>query len=80
MLWKLLVPAIIVLIGFHTTGDTHIYTNHFEQVEIQLAREPRKLPKMIINPEVKNIFNFKYEDFKLVDYDPLPHIHGDVSV
>ena len=64
----------------HTTGDTHIYTNHFEQVEHQLTREPRKLPKMKINPEVKSIFDFKYEDFELVDYDPHPHIAGVVAV
>ena len=64
----------------HTTGDTHIYTNHFEQVELQLTREPRKLPKMKINPEVKSIFDFKYEDFELVDYDPHPHIAGVVAV
>jgi len=64
----------------HTTGDTHIYLNHMEQVQLQLSREPRKLPKMIINPEVKNIFNFKYEDFQLVDYDPWPAIKGVVSV
>lgn len=64
----------------HTLGDTHIYKNHFEQVELQLTREPRKLPRMIINPEVKSIFDFKYEDFQLVDYDPHPHIKGVVSV
>ena len=64
----------------HTTGDTHIYLNHMEQVKLQLSREPRKLPKMIINPEVKNIFDFKYEDFQLVDYDPWPAIKGVVSV
>jgi thymidylate synthase len=64
----------------HTTGDTHIYTYHFEQVELQLTREPRRLPKMKINPEVKSIFDFKYEDFELVDYDPHPHIKGVVAV
>lgn len=64
----------------HTTGDTHIYLNHTEQVELQLTREPRPLPRMIINPEVKSIFDFKYEDFQLVDYDPWPHIAGKVSV
>ncbi|MCQ2384558.1 MAG: thymidylate synthase [Paludibacteraceae bacterium] len=64
----------------HTLGDAHIYTNHLDQVKLQLTREPRKLPKMIINPEVKNIFDFKYEDFQLVDYDPHPHIAGVVSV
>ncbi len=64
----------------HTTGDTHLYLNHLEQAELQLSREPRKLPKMIINPEVKSIFDFKYEDFQLVDYDPHPHIKAEVSV
>lgn len=64
----------------HTTGDTHIYLNHTEQVELQLTREPRRLPRMIINPDVKSIFDFKYEDFQLVDYDPWPHIAGKVSV
>ncbi len=64
----------------HTLGDTHIYNNHLEQVKLQLTREPRPLPRMILNPEVKNIFDFKYEDFQLVDYDPHPHIAGTVSV
>ena len=64
----------------HTFGDAHIYNNHFEQMELQLSREPKKLPKMILNPEVKNIFDFKFEDFTLVDYDPHPHIKGEVSV
>lgn len=64
----------------HTLGDAHIYRNHFEQVEEQLSRTPRPLPKMEINPDVKSIFDFKFEDFKLVDYDPLPHIKAQVSV
>ena len=64
----------------YTTGDTHLYLDHLEQAKLQLTREPRKLPKMIINPEVKNIFDFKYEDFQLVDYDPWPAIKGVVSV
>ncbi len=64
----------------HTLGDAHIYTNHIEQVKLQLTREPRPLPKMIINPEVKNIFDFKYEDFELQDYNPHPHIPGIVAV
>ena len=64
----------------HTTGDTHIYVNHFEQVATQLSREPRKLPKMKINPDVKSIFDFKYEDFELVDYDPYPRIPAPVAV
>lgn len=64
----------------HTLGDTHVYTNHLEQVKLQLTRTPRSLPKMILNPDIKNIFDFKYEDFQLVDYDPWPHISGKVSV
>ena len=64
----------------HTIGDTHLYLNHLEQVELQLTREPRPLPKMKINPDVKDIFDFKYEDFELVDYDPHPHIKGVVAV
>jgi thymidylate synthase len=64
----------------HTFGDVHIYKNHLEQVKLQLTREPRALPKMKLNPNVKNIFDFKYEDFELVGYDPHPHIKGEVSV
>ncbi|MBR2378200.1 MAG: thymidylate synthase, partial [Bacteroidaceae bacterium] len=64
----------------HTLGDAHIYTNHLEQVHEQLKREPRALPRMIINPEVKSIFDFKYSDFQLTDYDPHPHIAGVVAV
>lgn len=64
----------------HTFGDAHIYNNHFEQLELQLSREPRSLPKMMLNPEVKDIFDFKFEDFTLVDYDPHPAIKGQVSV
>lgn len=64
----------------HTLGDAHIYKNHLEQVKLQLTRTPRPLPKMVINPEVKNIFDFKYEDFKIEAYDPWPHIAGKVSV
>ena len=64
----------------HTTGDTHIYRNHLEQVKLQLEREPRQLPTMRINPDVKDIFDFKYEDFELENYDPWPHIAGKVSV
>ena len=64
----------------HTFGDAHIYSNHYEQLELQLSREPRPLPKMIINPEVKDIFDFKFEDFTLLDYDPHPHIKGAVAV
>lgn len=64
----------------HTLGDAHIYNDHFEQVREQLSRQPRKLPRMVINPEVKSIFDFKYEDFTLEDYDPHPHIKAKVSV
>lgn len=64
----------------HTTGDTHIYLNHLDQVKEQLTRTPRKLPRMVINPDVKDIFDFKYEDFSLEDYDPWPPIKGVVSV
>ena len=63
----------------HTLGDTHLYLNHFEQVEEQLSRIPRPLPKMRINPEVKSIFDFKYEDFTLEDYDPYPTIKAPMS-
>ena len=64
----------------HTLGDTHIYTNHLEQVKLQLTRTPRPLPTMHINPDVKSIFDFQYEDFQLEGYDPWPHIPGQVSV
>ena len=64
----------------HTLGDAHIYTNHLEQVNLQLTREPRHQPKMNINPNVKSIFDFKFEDFELTDYDPHPHIKGVVAV
>lgn len=64
----------------HTFGDAHIYNNHIDQVNLQLTREPRALPKMTLNPEIKSIFDFKYEDFVLSDYDPHPHIKGTVSV
>ena len=64
----------------HTTGDTHIYLNHLEQVNKQLTRTPRALPKMNINPNVKSIFDFKYEDLELVDYNPYKGIKGKVAV
>ncbi|MCD7914948.1 MAG: thymidylate synthase [Tannerellaceae bacterium] len=64
----------------HTLGDAHIYTNHLEQVALQLSREPRPLPRMEINPEVKSIFDFSFEDFTLTGYDPHPHIKGIVAV
>ena len=64
----------------HTTGDTHLYLNHIEQAKLQLTREPRPLPTMKINPDVKSIFDFKFEDFELEGYDPWPHIKAEVSV
>jgi thymidylate synthase len=63
----------------HTLGDTHLYLNHLEQAAEQLSRTPRKLPTMRINPEVKSIFDFKYEDFTLEDYDPYPTIKAPMS-
>lgn len=64
----------------HTTGDTHLYLNHLEQARLQLSRTPRPLPTMRINPDVKSIFDFRYEDFELENYDPWPHIAAEVSV
>lgn len=64
----------------HTTGDTHVYLNHLEQVKLQLSRTPRPLPRMIINPDVKDLLDFRYEDFTLEGYDPWPHIAGVVAV
>ncbi|MCD8282356.1 MAG: thymidylate synthase [Prevotella sp.] len=64
----------------HTTGDTHLYLNHIGQARLQLTRTPRPLPRMTINPDVKSIFDFRYEDFLLTGYDPWPHIKADVSV
>jgi len=64
----------------HTLGDSHIYSNHLDQVKLQLTREPRDLPVLKINPDVKNIFDFKFEDFSLENYDPHPHIKGAISV
>lgn len=64
----------------HTFGDVHIYTNHQEQIEEQLSRKPKPLPKMILNPDVKDIFDFKYDDFTLNGYDPHPLIRGKVAI
>ena len=64
----------------HTTGDTHLYLNHIEQAQLQLTRTPRPLPRMVINPDVKDIFAFRYEDFQLEGYDPWPHIKAEVAV
>lgn len=64
----------------HTLGDAHIYSNHFEQINLLLSRDPRPLPQLILNPNVKNIFDFTYEDMKIVNYDPHPHIKGVVAV
>ena len=64
----------------HTFGDLHLYSNHLEQAKLQLAREPRSLPQMKLNPAVKNIFDFKYEDFQLLDYNPHPAIRAPIAV
>ena len=64
----------------HTFGDVHLYNNHIEQANLQLARSPKKLPKIKINPNVKSIFDFNFEDFELIDYVPDPHIKASVSV
>jgi thymidylate synthase len=64
----------------HTFGDVHLYTNHVDQAREQLTREPRKLPTMWMNPEIKDLFAFTYDDFKLENYDPMPHIKAAVSV
>ena len=84
--YALLLMMVAQVTGFktgdfvHTFGDAHIYLNHLEQIKMQLTREPRSLPQMILNPDVKNIFDFRYEDFELVNYDPHPHIKGEVAV
>ncbi|MFT7614067.1 MAG: thymidylate synthase, partial [Parvicellaceae bacterium] len=64
----------------HSFGDVHLYNNHIEQAEEQLSRDFRSLPKMMMNPDVKSIFDFKFEDFQVVDYDPHPHIKAAVSI
>lgn len=84
--YALLLMMVAQVTGFeagefiHTLGDAHIYKNHFEQVREQLSRDPRPLPKMVINPDVKDIFSFTYDDFHIEDYNPHPHIKGVVSV
>jgi len=64
----------------HTFGDAHIYTNHFDQVKLQLSRKPNKLPSLKINRNVKDIFDFRYDDFEILNYNPHPHIKGVVSI
>ncbi|MBT3242366.1 MAG: thymidylate synthase [Bacteroidetes bacterium] len=64
----------------HTLGDAHIYNNHLEQVKLQISREPKDLPKMLLNPRKKNVLDFEYDDFEIQDYDPHPHIRGAISV
>ena len=64
----------------HTFGDAHIYNNHQEQIELQLSRDPKPLQKMILNPDIKNIFDFTFDDFTLVDYEHHPHIKGTVAI
>jgi thymidylate synthase len=64
----------------HTFGDVHLYNNHIDQANLQLSREPKALPTMKLNPAIKSIFDFTYEDFELVNYEPHPHIKGEVSV
>ena len=84
--YSLLTMMIAQVLGYrsgdfvHTFGDLHLYSNHFEQARLQLTREPRALPEMKINPEVKDLFSFNYEDFELTGYDPHPHIAGEVAV
>ncbi len=84
--YSLLILMVAQIVGLkpyefvHTLGDAHIYLNHIEQVKLQLTRKPRPLPKMQLNNNVKNIFDFKYEDFTLSGYDPHPHIKGEISV
>ena len=74
------VPFNIASYALLTLGDAHIYTNHFEQTKLQLSREPKRLPEMIINKDVTNLFDFKYEDFELINYEYHPHIKGKVAI
>lgn len=84
--YSLLTMMIAQICGFeygefiHTFGDAHIYNNHLDQVKLQISREPKPLPKMNINPEISSVFDFTYEDFNLIDYNPHPLIKGKVSV
>lgn len=84
--YALLTHMIAQVAGFqpgdfvHTLGDAHIYSNHLDQVRLQLSREPRPLPRLVMNPEVKDLFAFRFEDFSIEGYDPHPHIAGKVAV
>jgi thymidylate synthase len=84
--YALLILMVAQVVGYkpgefvHTLGDAHLYLNHLNQVDLQLSREPRVLPQMKLNPDVKDIFNFKYEDFELSGYDPHPHIKAEIAV
>lgn len=82
LLLKMVAQVTGLLAGdfIHTLGDAHIYTNHIEQVKLQLSRNPRHLPTIKINPKIKNIFDFQYEDFELIGYNPYPHIKGKISI
>jgi thymidylate synthase len=64
----------------HTFGDAHLYANHFDQARLQLQRQPRKLPRLELNPRIDSIFDFSHEDIRILDYDPHPHIKGKVAV
>jgi thymidylate synthase len=74
------VCVLVYGVFIHTFGDAHLYNNHMDQARLQLSREPRPLPTMKINPDVKDIFKFKFEDFTLENYDPWPHIKAAVAV